>query len=480
MKDRRILVWLRNDLRLHDHEALYKAFQHTEAVFPVYCIDNSVFETTPLGFAKTDSLRANFLLESLRDLRNSLRKIGSDLIVCIGKPEEQLSILAEKLQITHCYAHKEVTYEETQAETLVEQKLGKKGILIEYFWQSTLIHLDDLPFPIQKLPDVFTDFRKIIEKDASVRNVFPSPQKHSQVCPQVVGEIPTLEQLGLEVQQINPKAAIVFKGGETEALNRLDEYFWKKNLLKNYKETRNELLGADYSSKFSAWLALGCISPRKIYTEVKKYEKEIIKNDSTYWLIFELYWRDYFRFIAKKYGNKIFLKEGIKLNPQIKSNSQEKIFWKWADGETGVPFIDANMRELNETGFMSNRGRQNVASFLIKDLHINWTWGASYFESKLIDYDVCSNWGNWTYIAGVGNDPRENRYFNILTQAQRYDPNADYVRYWIDSLQNVPKNKMYQLSQLPKAELDKYGVFIGGNYPKALVDMQKWVSEKRY
>ncbi len=106
-------------------------------------------------------------------------------------------------------------------------------------------------------------------------------------------------------------------------------------------------------------------------------------------------------------------------------------FEAWINGKTGVPFIDANMKELQLTGFMSNRGRQNVASFLTKDLGIDWTWGATYFESQLIDYDVCNNWGNWNYVAGVGNDPREDHYFNIETQVEKYDKNGDYVKLWL-------------------------------------------------
>lgn len=160
-------------------------------------------------------------------------------------------------------------------------------------------------------------------------------------------------------------AVLQFKGGEHEAFDRLKHYLWKTDLLATYKETRNGLLGADYSSKFSPWLANGTLSPRKIYHEVKSYEEQRKKNNSTYWLIFELIWRDYFRFSAWRFGDKIFKAGGI----QDKNRNWEtnrKNFDKWANAETGIPFIDANMRELNHTGFMSNRGRQNVASFWLR------------------------------------------------------------------------------------------------------------------
>ena len=166
--------------------------------------------------------------------------------------------------------------------------------------------------------------------------------------------------------------------------------------------------------------------------EIKKFEKEKGANDSTYWLVFELLWRDYFRFMFKKRGTSYFMESGFKGVTQELAPNQDELFEKWKNAETGVPFIDANMKELNLTGFMSNRGRQNVASYLVKDLNVNWTYGAAYFEEKLIDYSPASNWGNWAYVAGVGNDPRENRHFNIEKQAADYDPKGLYVDLWLD------------------------------------------------
>jgi deoxyribodipyrimidine photo-lyase len=191
------------------------------------------------------------------------------------------------------------------------------------------------------------------------------------------------------------------------------------------------MIGEGYSSKFSPWLANGSLSARKIFAEIKKFEEEVEANESTYWLVFELLWRDYFRFVAKKYGNKIFYKGGIKNKKNNYTNDFDS-FEKWRTGKTGNDFVDANMIELLKTGFMSNRGRQNVASYLCKDLKTDWRWGASWFESQLIDYDVASNWCNWMYIAGVGNDPRENRYFNINKQAEMYDADNSYRRLWLE------------------------------------------------
>ena len=191
------------------------------------------------------------------------------------------------------------------------------------------------------------------------------------------------------------------------------------------------MVGANYSSKFSAWLAMGCISPRYIYWEVKKYEKEFGANDSTYWLIFELLWRDFFRFMFKKHQTNFFRNSGIQSKEIHSKSSNKKSLSQWINATTLSDFINANMLELKLTGFMSNRGRQNVASYFCNELNMDWQLGAAYFEEQLIDYDVCSNWGNWAYLAGVGNDPRNQRWFNIEKQASDYDKNKLFRNLWL-------------------------------------------------
>lgn len=471
-----ILFWFRNDLRLHDNEALIQATKAGN-VIPVYIFDERQFLETSLGFRRAGDFRVKFLIESVENLRKNLQQIGSDLIVRIGKPEEILAKMAADLKVAAVFASKEVTQEETTIEASLSKRLKPLNIEIELVWIATLYHARDLPFQINFLPDVFTEFRKKVERSAKIRSTFAKPKSLPKVDKSIeAGEIPTLKQLGYDTNlKADKRSVLAFEGGETAALYRLDEYFWDDDLLKTYKETRNGLIGADYSSKFSAWLSLGCISPRTIYEEVKKYEKEVTANDSTYWLIFELIWRDYFHFIALKFGTRIFKPSGVR-NDLMKPWKRDKVrFEKWMNGETGVPFIDANMRELKQTGFMSNRGRQNVASFLTKDLGIDWTWGAAYFESQLIDYDVCSNWGNWNYVAGVGNDPREDRYFNIGRQADMYDKQGEYVKLWLPELATVPAEKVHFAGLLNREEQKKYDVTLGVDYPNPVIDVKKWL-----
>jgi deoxyribodipyrimidine photo-lyase len=427
---KRALVWFKTDLRLEDNETLVKAIAQSDEVIPVYCFDDAHFETTPFGFKKTGSFRAQFLLESLMDLDQNLRNLGSGLIVLRGKPAVEIPKIVAQYKVSKVFAKREVAAEEKQVEKMLVSELFKLRCEFESLSTSTLYHAEDLPFSIKNIPDVFTTFRKKTEKDAVIRTVFEIPTRiNSPEIPQVIW--PTVEDFGLERVSTDSRAVIAFKGGETQAKQRLNHYFFKTKSISNYKETRNGLIGADYSSKFSPWLALGCISPRFIYHELRKYESEFGANESTYWLVFELLWRDFFRFMFKKHQSKMFLPNGILEEMKMPEAISTRFLEQWIKGETNEDFVNANMNELRLTGFMSNRGRQNVASYFCNDLKLDWRYGAAYFEEQLIDYDVCSNWGNWAYIAGVGNDPRPDRYFNIEKQASTYDKNRSYRNLWL-------------------------------------------------
>lgn len=482
----RIVYWFRNDLRLHDNEALSGALAAADVVLPVFVIDPTWFTELPaIGFRKMGVFQSQFLLESLADLRDSLRQRGSDLIVRMGNPAKLLAEMAQETGATAIYASKEVTQEETDLESDLSKRLKPLNIDLELIWQSTLYHVRDLPFGIARLPNVFTQFRKEVEKSATVRDPLPAPTNLPFEPLLPAGDLPSLADVGFDAESIarvtspDPRAVLPFSGGETAGLARLNHYLWDADHIRTYKETRNGMLGEAYSTKFSAWLALGCLSPRFIYADIKRYEAERVENDSTYWVVFELIWRDFFRFVALRFGNRIFKISGIRNDLGKKWLRDRALFLRWASGTTGIPFIDANMRELNATGFMSNRGRQNVGSFLVKDLGIDWTWGAAYFESQLIDYDPCSNWGNWNYVAGVGNDPREDRYFNILSQASRYDPSGAYVKTWVPELTHVPTDRLQQAGALTPDEQNRYGVVPGQHYPIPVINPAKWTSPQK-
>ena len=471
----RTLVWFRADLRLHDHAPLQDAAARGQVV-PVYCFDPRQFGRTAFDFPKTGAFRAQFLRESVLDLRRSLRSLGSDLVIRQGRPEVVIAELAQDLGCDAVYFHQEITSEEVRVENLLGQALQPLGIELQSFWGQTLHAPSDLPFDIKDIPELFTQFRKRVEAECSIENPLPLPSL--TVLPEIeAGECPSLADLGLEPVSPDPRSKFRFEGGETAGLRRLQDYLWEQDRLRVYKETRNGLLNPNDASRLSAWLALGCVSPRLIHTEVQRYEIERVKNDSTYWLIFELLWRDYFRWMCAKHGNRIFKVGGLR-GLELPWSQDRPTFERWRSGETGYPLVDACMRELAATGFMSNRGRQNVASFLTKNLGIDWRMGAEWFASQLVDYDVCSNWGNWNYTAGVGNDARGFRFFNILKQSQDYDPQGDYVKHWIKVLEPVPPAKVHRPWQLLPIEQDRCDLVIGPDYPAPMVDLMTSAREQ--
>lgn len=474
-------MWFRNDLRLTDHEALSKAIdlakQRKSSVVPFYCFEKHLF-TQQARISKVPrmgALRARFLLESVQDLNTNLQTLGSGLFVRVDNVAQHVLQLAQQLNVHTVFAHKEVCSEETSTEKHVEEALKKANIAVTWFWTHTMVHKDDLPYKnMQEVSNIFTPFRKRCEKDGElykrVRAPLPKITDGTHLIKSnkdLQGEMPTLDTLFGKATPVQDDARGVLKfvGGETEALKRLDEYFWKKDCLKKYVDTRNELLGANYSSKLSAWLSLGCISPRTMYEHVRKYEKQNGASESTQHFISEMIWRDFYRFLAYKHGDNIFYKRGMWPNrqPMYSWPVEQTKFQAWVNGTTGYPFVDANMRELKQTGWMSNRGRQVVASFLAKDLNVDWRMGAEYFEMALLDFDVTSNWCNWNWAAGVGCDPR-NRYFNSLKQGTDYDEQGKFIKTWIPELNKVPVPVCHVPFVLTAAEQKKYACIVKDNY----------------
>lgn len=426
---RRSIIWFKTDLRIHDNETLVEAIAHSDEVIPVYCIDEN-WDQVAHDFQKIGNYRKQFIIESLINLDEILREKGSGLWILKGNPSIEIPKFAASHDVHKVYTKKEISSEEKQTLVDVEQALWKHKCELEVFSTSTLYHAVDLPFPIAQIPDMFTQFRKRTEHEATVRQIFASPEKiPSPIIPLL--KVQHLDFPDLPIEKVDQRAAMQFKGGETEALKRLHYYLFESKLLLTYKETRNGLIGGDYSSKLSPWLAMGCISPRYIYHEIKSFENAQLSNESTYWLIFELLWRDFYRYMFKKHGAKFFKLHGFNKREVAYTGNDQTVIQAWIDGKTGDDFVDANMRELKLTGFMSNRGRQNVASYFIDQLKQDWRIGARYFEQQLVDYDVSSNWGNWAYQAGVGNDPRGKRVFDTQKQAKDYDGKMEYRKLWL-------------------------------------------------
>jgi len=414
-----LIYWFRNDLRLADNLAFTQACLKADYLLPVYIHDSKEQETV-YGFERQGLHRKAFLRTSLDDLRAQLRAQGSDLLEFAGQPAEVL------LQLLKDSAANAIYCEQIEAPEEIEQvrMLQEQGADVNEFWQSSMLDPQTLPFELEKMPDVFTAFRREVER-AQLK--FAQPILMLKQIPSLPAALPQASILPSKAQSDSHPYLL---GGASHAQAHLRQYL-ERCLPDSYKETRNQLIGMDYSSKFSAWLALGCISARDIAAQLSDYENRYGANDGTYWLWFELLWRDYFRFIHFKYGQKLYRASGLTGVPVKPSYAPS--FEQWRTGNTGTDLVDAAMRELHQSGYLSNRMRQIVASYWIYDMQGDWRAGAAWFESQLIDYDVYSNQGNWLYIAGRGTDPRGGRPFNVAKQTQDHDPKAIYRKLWLSS-----------------------------------------------
>lgn len=277
-------------------------------------------------------------------------------------------------------------------------------------------------------------------------------------------------------------SAFPFHGGEKEAHKRLKQLVVSGSL-HSYKSSRDSLLGIDSSTKLSAWLALGCLTARQIHSALLDFEDAKTnlgsnaegygngENEGTMAVRFELLWRDYMRLCARKFRHRLFRLGGFRDNETVQwknisdldseaAADAKKMMDRFLNGTTGMGLIDASQRELYLTGYTSNRARQNVASFLTKNLKLDWRLGAEWYECMLIDYDASNNWGNWLYVAGLGNDPRGfARRFNPVKQAWDYDPTAKYVRTWIPELHQVEDpGECFQACTIPVERRARLGL----------------------
>ncbi|KAF2762498.1 cryptochrome [Pseudovirgaria hyperparasitica] len=545
----RILVYLlRRDLRVSDNPVFHEIsrlssqasppFTH---ILPVYVYSANQIEVSGFlrsrdskspypearaqnsGFWRTGYHRAKFVSQSVWDVKGTLGQLGSGLVIRVGKYVDVVRDIlqhysdgGEKGEIVGVWMTEDTGSEEKAQERAVRKETEKHGKEFK-LWLDEKYFVDhrDLPFDISNiidLPDVYTTFRKSVEPlRERPRPTHPLPEKLPPLPASIPSQfepfaIPDGEE-ALQEALLSPLiskpdipnppswpsnvgSAHPFAGGETKGQKRL-HHLLKSGAASAYKDTRNGLLGEDFSTKLSAYLSIGCLSARQVHAAMLQFEDgtppvlPFFPSEETDWpsvpgwaggenkgtaaIRFELLWRDYMRLCAQKFNTALFTIHGFRgsklsranaeagADLQPYSNPQTKKEWHYLShsgpgsspeitrrklirfirGETGIGLIDASQRELIHTGYTSNRARQNVASFLSSHLNIDWRLGAEWYEAMLVDYDVGSNWGNWQYVAGVGNDPRLGRVFNPVKQALDYDARGEYVRAWVDELRGV-------------------------------------------
>ena len=407
-----------NDLRLEDNPTFALACHEMDKLVCLYCPSQPSTKTRVRGPSKLSHHRLHFLQQSLQTLDQNLHFQQQHLLV---REQPLLDAVAELItlhDVTHLYRSCNAGwYENHEWNTLVSRY---PGIVFQQKHSHTLFNQDELPFELSDLPTSFSKFRRLIEPITASPPTLRPPSMPPSPSPEVASEF-------LKTN-IHEKNSCTFEGGENAGHQHLNSYFSQK-LASSYKLTRNGLDGMDYSTKFSPWLSNGCLSARSVIARLRNYEKDVESNDSTYWIYFELLWREYYQWYAHKHQSALFTFKGISTsNPNTSFYPQR--YQKWCHGNTPFPIINALMHQLNTTGYMSNRGRQLVASCFVHELNLDWRYGASYMEQQLIDYDTASNWGNWQYLAGVGADPRGHRKFDLNKQTATYDPQREFIHRW--------------------------------------------------
>ncbi|MEZ8814931.1 DASH family cryptochrome [Vibrio cyclitrophicus] len=470
-----------NDLRADDNELLGKASRLVDELICVVIEPNlSVFSRKFAKEQQYGAERAKFISQSITDLESRLANLGQELIVLRSSTltdEEMsrdfaLSEIIKSQQATHLFVSHHCGFDERHLVQSIQFNFPKLILMQQH--HSTLLELEQLPFELSKLPRSFTKFRKLVEhlpidtQSLSITTLPPMPKALSH-CHSIQASNSKFDEHCLNISNTNVNGLhnSSFIGGEQAGLAHLHDYF-SHPYAHQYKQTRNAFDGKENSTKFSPWLALGCVSPKTIYRNLVQFEAKHGSNDSTYWIFFELLWREYFYWKCLSLGSSLF-QNGTD-NPSIDSvlatNTTQQNFANWKCGNTGYPIVDACMRQLNTTGYVSNRGRQLAASCLIYELGVDWRNGAAYFESQLVDYDVASNWGNWAYIAGDLNQPVHNtqsshnnrsihnnqsihkdqsinqsqpksRHFDLAKQTEMYDPDHVFINQWKETGQHT-------------------------------------------
>ncbi len=374
--ENRIIYWFRNDLRLDDNEAFWAAAGDASQLLPVYVFDPRRFRLRDLGFRKTGLNRAYHIREAVHNLQQRLQEKHGNLIIRVGEPEKIIADLAKLHEASEVRASKEITLEETNVEASLSKRLKGINVDISLTWMSTLIHPHDLPVYISRLPEAYSRFAALTRK-TPIRN--PVPEKGS--IPFMAGEtgfaLPDLKELGFSEEELNT--------GKSPDVRSMTEAELKSLAVS----------GKAGIEQFLNWVSDGLLSPRMAYHYTSGTPAGAALHD-------QLAWRDYLQFLALKYGTRLFKPSGLVHRIDKEWKYDRESFHRWKDGETSSPEVNRSMKTLARTGMLSFGEARTAAQYLTVELGVNWTWGAAWFESQLMNYEVALNWGIWNYFAGVG------------------------------------------------------------------------------
>ena len=443
------VVWFRQDLRVADQPLLQRAASLSQPVLGLYLLPDHWLHADADGMDRLGPAKSAFLLESLNDLQAQLAQRGLTLQCLRAEPVTLLSHwhARQPLQVITAAA-------QAPEEAAMIAALRQAGIRVIEEETQTLLAAEAVPWQ-GAFPATFSRFRRKVESRHGVPVTSPQGPPPSlsaaQPLPAPPFAEPAREVLAQRCQfwRCNSQDYFSLSGGEQAGLQWLEHYLFETRSVDHYKQTRNRLIGAHFSSRLSAFLAWGNLSVRRVWQRILDYDAMHGSNPGSEWLRVELLWREFYHWSLREHGARVFHFAGLNDEgprwPEPASLLAREYWQRWCQANTGLPFIDANLRELMATGYASNRGRQNLASFWVHDMGLDWRRGARWFQHHLVDDDVASNWGNWAYIAGVGHDARGGRRFSPTRQCQHYDPEGEHLHYWLPALRALSARQCLSL-----------------------------------
>ena len=462
------MVWFRRDLRLHDQPALTAACVECDEVIPLFVFDEPLLQSHEFG-----SACVNFMLGCLGELASSLADHGVPLQWRRGDQVEQVVQAAREWKADVVYWNRDYEPSAIERDQSVQQRLGKLGVAVRTFKDHVVFEADEVRGstggPLQR----YSAYRARwwTKWHAAPPAVQPIPStlvKQKSAPLPILGPLPTARELAYDL------VPTWIEPGEQNAQKRLRCF--TEGSIRSYAQGRN-LPAIDGSSKLSPHFRFGTLSPRMaIHAALSELAKggQVSRVDVLTW-VDELIWREFFQQVLASFPRVAegpFRKVAI---PPSREPGPERtaLFQAWCNGQTGYPIVDAGMRQLNQTGWMHNRVRMVVASFLIKDLRIDWQSGERYFMQHLIDADVAANNGNWQWCASTGTDAmRGYRIFNPALQSKKFDPDGAYIRRYVPELARVSAKRIHEPHLMPADEQERAGCRIWEDYPSPVVNHQ--------
>lgn len=465
-KFKKSLVWLRRDLRLEDQTALSQALQHSEKVWLLFVFDKQILDPL-LEQHLFEDRRLSFIYKTLESLDHSLKKYNSSLIVRYGLAIDIVPEMASLLAVDAVWTNQD--YEPTAIirDQIVAKALNNQGSKFFSLKDQVIFHKQEILNKSGQAFSVFSPYKKAwLEKlkptDLASHQVKPYLNRLSEVPIKAQLPWPSLERMGFKQQKLHILA------GNHSAENLLAQFL---EHISRYQQER-DYPAIDGSSKLSVHLRFGTISIRQLASVA--YERINQGNQGAATWLSELIWREFYFMVLSqhtKLARGASFKEDYDAIEWVKGENAQHLFQTWCNGLTGYPIVDAAMRQLNQTGWMHNRLRMVVASFLCKDLGVDWRWGEHYFAQQLLDFDFAANNGGWQWASSSGCDSQPYfRIFNPQLQSEKFDSQGIFIRKFVPELAKLP-NKWIHCPQLAPANvLYESGIKLGLNYPKPVVD----------